>query len=107
MNMSGSRLMVATLSTVLSFGSFAVVEGGVNQRQRNQQKRIRQGVRSGELTRNEVRKLEKQQVWIHRHEVKAKSDGEFTNKERAKIHREQERASLHVYKEKHDNQARN
>ncbi|MEW5975768.1 MAG: hypothetical protein AB1898_08175 [Acidobacteriota bacterium] len=107
MNMNWATKATAAVAIVVLAGGLSWAEAGVNARQGRQQKRIRQGVRSGELTRNEVKKLEKQQVRIHRQEAKAKSDGEFTAKERAKIHRMQDKASRHIYKEKHDNQDRN
>lgn len=80
---------------------------GINNRQRHQQKRIGQGVRSGELTRPEVRKLECEQRRIHRKERRFKSDGEFTRKERAILQHDLNRSSRHVYKQKHDRQDRN
>jgi hypothetical protein len=63
-------------------------------------------VQDHELTRKEVRKLEKQQAKIHAAEARAKSDGEFTAKERARIQKSQNRASHQIYKEKHDRQTR-
>ena len=99
--------MTGMLTAILLTGGFIVSEAGVNQRQKHQQKRIRQGMRSGELTMNEAKKLEKEQARIRRHEIRAKSDGVFTPKERAKLKREQDRASADIYKEKHDNQDRN
>ena len=93
------------IASTLLFGNF-VFASTVNQRERNQQRRIAHGVRDGELTRNEARKLEKEQAKIRRDEARAKADGDFTPKERAKIQREQDRASRDIYKETHDNQSR-
>lgn len=95
------------LGAVLAAGSMVGAEAGVNQRQKRQQGRILQGVKSGELTRNEFRRLEKEQARIRRHERKARSDGEFTLKERARINRELNRSSRHIYRQKHDRQDRN
>ncbi len=91
----------------LLLGSTLLAQSDVDHRERRQQKRIRQGARSGELTAKEVRKLEKEQAKIHVMEAKANSDGKLTAKENAKIHRKQSQASRHIYKEKHDRQARN
>lgn len=93
--------------SLLLFGGFAWAQSSIDQRERRQQRRIADGVRSGELTRQEVKKLEKQQARIHRQEARAKSDGEFTAKERARIQKKQNQASRQIYKEKHDNQDRN
>ena len=75
---------------------------GISQRQRNQQQRIRQGVRSGQLTRGETRRLEAQQGRIQADKMVAKSDGQVTRQERRQIHREQNRASKNVYRLKHN-----
>ena len=104
--MKAIKPISAALFSSLVFGNLLFAQGTINQRERHQQRRIADGVRDGELTRKEVRKLEKQQAKIHRDEAKAKADGEFTPNERGKIQREQDKASQQIYKEKHDNQTR-
>ncbi len=80
----------------------------INQRQDRQQTRIRQGVRSGELTRREAGKLAAQQAVITTNEAFARrSGGELTAKERARIQRQQNKASQSIHKQKHDGQDRN
>jgi hypothetical protein len=79
---------------------------GVNQRQHNQQDRIQQGVRSGELTRNEAQGLRAEQRGIRREERAYKADGQLTRAERADLHRDQNRASRDIYRQKHDAQQR-
>ena len=74
----------------------------VTHRQLNQQARIEQGVKSGELTLGETRRLEKQQGKIQADKLMAKSDGVVTPAERAKLTREQDRASAHIYRLKHN-----
>jgi hypothetical protein len=74
----------------------------VTKRQGNQQARIGQGVKSGELTKGETRRLERQQTKIQHDKRVAKSDGVVTPGERAKLNREQNRASKRVYKLKHN-----
>jgi hypothetical protein len=76
----------------------------VTKRQVNQQERIANGVKSGELTPRETRRLERQQGKIAADKAKAKSDGVVTPQERAKLTREQNRASRHIYHQKHDAQ---
>ena len=81
---------------------------GVNARQQQQQGRIRQGVRSGELTRREAARLAAEQARIQVRETYARhSGGEFTARERARIERAQNRASRDIYRQKHDAQDRN
>jgi len=96
----------AALVSTLVFGNLLFAQGTINQRERHQQRRIADGVRDGELTQKEARKLEKEQAEIHAAEAKAKADGEFTAKERAKVQRRQDKASHQIYKEKHDKQSR-
>ncbi len=77
---------------------------GIDKRQANQQKRIDQGVKSGELTGREAARLEKGQAKIQRMEDKAKSDGVVSAKERKRIEHEQDKQSKRIAREKHDRQ---
>ncbi len=78
----------------------------INQRQRNQQHRIQQGVRSGELTPSETRHLEREQARIQHDKRQAKADGRVTPQERANLTHEQNRASRDIYRDKHNNRTR-
>ena len=79
----------------------------INKRQRDQQQRIRQGIRSGELTRREARRLEWQEARIRRDEARSRrSGGTFTPRERARIQRELNHSSRNIYRQKHDRQDR-
>ena len=75
----------------------------VRAREINQKVRIKQGVRSGELTRGETRRLTTQQVKVRRDAVKAKSDGKVTPRERAKLKRDLNRSSRTISRLKHNN----
>jgi hypothetical protein len=79
----------------------------INQREHNQQERIRQGIRSGELTRRETIRLEEQEARIRVNEKFAKADGKVTPAERARLEKELNRTSQNIYDQKHDNQDRN
>jgi len=74
-------------------------------RQIRQQKRIHQGIASGELTKGEVRRMERQQVKIQRAKQRAKSDGQVTVAERARLNARQDRSSARIYKMKHNDNA--
>lgn len=76
----------------------------VDQREANQERRIQQGVNSGQLTPRETNRLENQQGRIERAEDKAKADGKVTAKERAHLGNMQDRASRDIAREKHDRQ---
>ena len=80
----------------------------VNARQWRQTARIRQGVRSGELTRRETQRLAAEQASIRTQEAfYRRSGGEFSARERARIQRELHQSSRHIYRQKHDRQDRN
>lgn len=74
----------------------------INQRERNQQARIRQGVKSGQLTPGEARRLEAQQGKIKADKMAAKSDGKVTPAERRHLKRELNRASRNIHRKKHN-----
>ena len=96
---------VLTLTLLLPLASFA--QGTINAREREQQQRIRQGIRSGELTRIEAARLEAEQARIRSAEARARrSGGVFTLRERARIQRELDQANRHIYRQKHDRQDR-
>ena len=104
-NFIAAGLMIAFVS-VASAGFAQTKTPVVKERQENQQKRIAEGVKSGELTAKETEHLEAREVKIQKDKKEAKSDGVVTNKERAKLHREQNRASRAIYRQKHDAQVR-
>ena len=76
----------------------------IDQRQAEQQKRIDQGVKSGELTKREAARLEKGQAHVQNMENKAMADGKMTKKESARIEKAQDNQSKKIYREKHDRQ---
>ena len=76
----------------------------VGQRRENQQDRIAQGVKSGQLTAGETAKLENQQKGISQ-QVKADraaNGGKLTSGEKHQINKEQNAASKNIYKKKHN-----
>lgn len=78
----------------------------VVQKQVNQNARINQGVRSGELTKAETRQLKKQQRDINRTKKAAKADGVVTRRERAVIHHKQNKASANIAHKKNNPRTR-
>lgn len=78
----------------------------VDQRQANQKARIQDGVKSGELTRREARRLRAEQRRIRVDERRAKADGVVTPAERSQLRREQNRASRDIARQKNDAQTR-
>lgn len=79
---------------------------GVDARQQRQEARIEQGVASGQLTRREAHRLQREQRGIARAEAHAKADGTVTRAERHRLHHRQDHASRHIRRNKHDAQQR-
>ncbi len=77
---------------------------GIDKRMANQQKRIDQGVASGQLTPKETARLEKREAKLAADTAKAKSDGVVTTAERKRLHREANRDSRAIAKKKHNKQ---
>ena len=76
----------------------------VGQRRENQQDRIAQGVKSGQLTAGETAKLENQQKGINQ-QVKADraaNGGRLTPGEKRQVNKEQNAASKNIYNKKHN-----
>jgi hypothetical protein len=79
---------------------------GVDRREFNQTGRIMQGVRTGELTREEATELRGEQKDIRMQELGYKSDGAYTREERKDLHQELNQQSKEIYQEKHDDESR-
>lgn len=101
-------VVFASLVYVFSFSSvFADPQTPfVDWRQHNQAKRIGQGVRSGELTGRETRRLVRDQGRTRRMERRFKSDGVVTRRERARLNYRAERSSRKIYRYKHNDRVR-
>jgi hypothetical protein len=76
----------------------------VGKRAENQQDRIAQGIKSGQLTAGETAHLESKEAAIN-HEVatdRAANGGKLTQQEKAQVNRQQNKMSRHIYKDKHN-----
>lgn len=76
----------------------------IDQRQANQEKRIEQGVASGQLTPREAARLEKGEQRIENAEERAKADGTVTKQERTRLKHMENKESRAIRHEKHDRQ---
>lgn len=75
-----------------------------NKRMHNQKKRIKQGVKSGELTKEEAKDL-KADHKVLRDEIKnAKSDGKVTKEEHQQIQKDENAESKKIYDLKHNDE---
>ncbi|MGB0035027.1 MAG: hypothetical protein WBP79_06095 [Candidatus Acidiferrales bacterium] len=79
-------------------------KGEVGQRQENQQDRIAQGVKSGQLTAGETAKLEKQQQGINKevNGMREENGGKLTKGDKALVNHQQNQTSRKIYKDKHN-----
>ena len=80
----------------------------INQRKGDQQQRIGQGVKSGQLTAGETSHLERQESGINREErgMRAQDNGHLTKQDRKTIHSQQNQESRRIYRDKHNSKVR-
>jgi hypothetical protein len=76
----------------------------INQRKTDQQDRIAQGVKSGQLTAGESSHLEKQEAGINKEErgMRQQDNGHLTKSDRQTIHKQQNQESRRIYRDKHN-----
>jgi hypothetical protein len=76
----------------------------VGQRERLQQERIAQGVKSGQLTSGETAHLEGRETHINNevHNDRAANGGTLTQAERRQVNRQEDRTSRAIYRKKHN-----
>jgi len=77
----------------------------VNHREANQQKRIANGVKSGQLTPGETRRLERGEQRLQHNEKKdmAKDNGHLTKQDQRQLNREANHMSKRIAADKHNN----
>lgn len=95
-------LSAATIGIACLVASPAWSAGQYGQTQNNQQRRIAQGVRSGELTRHEFAHLQNEQYRIKQFAHRAKADGHVNKWERQQLKNMKKQASKHIYAAKHN-----
>lgn len=95
--------LVATLSLTTAALS-AQTSQELNQRKENQQDRIGQGVKSGQLTAGETSHLEKQESAINQEErnMRAQDNGHLTKADKSLINKQQNQESRRIYRNKHN-----
>lgn len=72
----------------------------ITEKQIQQNKEIRGGIKSGELNKREARRLKARERKLQREKRHAKSDGVVTRKEKAKLNRELRRTERSAKKQK-------
>ena len=111
------RFVTAVLASALVIAPAAIVaqtttttptpgahDYNISQRKVDQQDRIAQGVKSGQLTAGETSRLEHQEAGINREErgMRAQDNGHLTKQDRQVIHTQQNQESRRIYRDKHN-----
>jgi hypothetical protein len=94
-------ILIATIVSTIAGSAFA---GRIGYREQMQQKRIAQGIASGQLTPRETVKLESREAKLN-YEVRdfrEDNGGTLTPRERAEVNRQQNRMSNEIYRAKHN-----
>jgi hypothetical protein len=80
----------------------------INRREHNQQDRIANGIKSGQLTPREASNLEKREGRLQRNEKRdmARDGGHLTKKDQAQLNREANHVSRDIYRDKHNEAVR-
>lgn len=101
-----SRLILAVFffSSFVFCGVLDAQNRPVKKKVARQHQRIEQGIRSGELTKEEAQGLKEEQKNIRAMKDNAKADGVVTKSERQQIREARKTASEDIYQEKHDSE---
>ena len=112
-----SQIKIALLSAALSVFALPVVAQStdasangqatgqtINQRKENQQDRIANGVKSGELTAGETANLEKKESNLNQEErdMRSLDNGHLTAADKATLNQQQNKLSNQIYDDKHN-----
>lgn len=97
-----STLCIATLASAQE------TNRTINARKAEQQQRIGQGVRSGQMTAGETAHVEHQERAINREErnMRAANNGHLTRSDRSTLQHQQNQESRRIYRDKHNNRIR-
>ena len=102
-----ATLALGTTYLLLSFAAVAQTApppGTAGQRKANQQARIAQGVKSGQLTAHETANLEHREASVNKEErnMRAGDNGKLTAADRAALNNRQNKISNSIYRDKHN-----
>jgi hypothetical protein len=95
---------VIAVTALVALLPLAANAGEVENRIQDQQARINQGVRSGNLTYGEDRRLQgaENRIQAERNRDLARNDGHLTGHEAASLNRQENRLSTRIYADKHN-----
>ena len=99
-----SPVAILAQATTPTTQATAPTSATINQRKENQQDRIAQGVKSGQLTPGETAKLEHQEAGINKEEkgMRAQDNGHLTKADKSLVNKQQNQESKRIYRDKHN-----
>ena len=108
------KLINLVMSVTLLFATAALVPTTasaqtINQRLKNQHRRIDEGVKHGSMSRNHARRLHARDKMIHarEHRDRMAQHGHLTGGERVRLQRSLNRTSRAIYRAKHNGKSPN
>lgn len=102
-----AKIFLIAAMPLVSGAVFAQTSQTETQRDVNQQTRVEQGLKSGELSTREAAKLEQREAHIDKMQANALKDGSLSTEEAARIKQAQDKTSQAIYNQKHDAQTGN
>jgi hypothetical protein len=106
MKIWGTGIVAGLLAGMFTLGSLPAMAGphdsNISRVEVDQELRIHQGLRSGQLTPGEFRRLENQQALIRATEAQMRADGRLTRGEKTLLAQMQEQANHDIYWYKHN-----
>ena len=98
-----SALLIAPAALLAQTPTPGANDYNINQRKVDQQDRIANGVKNGQLTAGQTSRLEHQEAGINKEErgMRAQDNGHLTGQDRRTIHHQQNVESRRIYRDKH------
>src|ERR1044071_6574587 len=101
-----TTLMLAAFAAASIASVASAATPGIDARQANQNARIERGVKNGQLTRGEARRLRGGQRRFHRLKRRSMADGRVTPRERMRINRMLNHQSRRIHRLEHNRRHR-
>jgi len=109
-NLTSFKMLAGLMFAIGTAGAYAQTptpganDYNIPQRKADQQARIAQGVKSGQLTAGETSHLEHQEAGINAETraMRAQDNGHLTAADRSDIHQQQNQESRRIYRDKHN-----
>lgn len=96
-------LLIASIAFAMGISN---ADAQIKQHSQHQKQRVKQGIKSGELTKAETQNLIEDRKEIRQDVKLAKADGKVSAGERRIIKKQQKQQSHEIYRKKHNNRNR-